>query len=176
MRERTSFSGRSRAREVAEWVAVAVMLLLLPLGMLLLIRDMWVVEFHLTNRVEMTVAITPMGQWDVIGTWGALPQPPDSPLDLWRHRGDPGTVVLSPGESTPIRFDADDITFTHLLIETPDARVWLSPVAHRTEAGALYEEYTIESLQDLKEAPPELLPILGGETVEWSGETASVTE
>jgi hypothetical protein len=158
----------SKRRRIAQWLAFILIVLLYPAFILLTMRDVWVVEFDLANRTRQTLEVTPMGQWDVTDTWSALPQPPESRRALRRPKDDPGTVTLAPGETATIRFDYDDISFTHLLIETPGGEVLLAPVTHLSEAGRLREEYVIETLEGLPEAPAELLPVLKGQDVQWS--------
>ena len=153
-------------KRVAEWLAFIVLAIAFTMFILLTMRDIWVVEFELRNEASVPVNVTPIGKWDVRGDWGALPQPPESRYALRRPGDDPGTVVLQPGETTTIRFDYDDISFTHLLVEDPDRRVLLQPVEHETERQ-LRETYTVRPLDELSKAPSELLPILRGRTVEW---------
>ncbi|MGI5817834.1 MAG: hypothetical protein ACOX9R_07020 [Armatimonadota bacterium] len=159
----------SRRRRVAQWLAFVVLVAGFTLFMLLTMRDMWVVEFSLSSAASEPVEVTPIGRWDVTGLVGALPQPPESRYALRRPAGDPGTVALAPGETVTIRFDYDDISFTHLLVRTPDGRVLLQPVTHETQRR-LRNTYTVRPLDELSEAPRELLSILGGAKVEYTPE------
>jgi len=142
----------------------------------MLCNPLWLVflaEFQIVNESQVGVWVTPIGMREGSGEYGPLPMfhsrslpaiPKLSNHDIW----------VGPGESLTVVYDWDDINFRHTLVRTESGRVLIVDTDKMSNLHSCYgpqqEKYVIPPLAELRQASPELLPCIKGESVVYSKE------
>jgi hypothetical protein len=134
------------------------------------LRIAYLEEIEIINASGEKIWVTPIGMLESSGKYGPLPRYTDKSFPAF-PRGTATNIRLKPRQYVKIIYSWDNINFRYILIYTKNGGTYIMETDKRGDLRTTYppkqKQYVIPPLNQLSQAPKELLPCMKGKYVKY---------